>query len=136
MNKLDLFFVSIYYHFCQMKDRGRKVVPWFQTCATMAIFMPIIVTLLIKVIFKESIINKKTSEGIFLFVFMAFGAIVFFTVKIYFFKNDKHIRTMEKFLKNYTDSQRRKIKYYSIGFLMILPFIFIFILWLQVIRGF
>jgi hypothetical protein len=65
-----------------MRERGRQVVPWFQTCVAISLFVAITSTMLSKVILGDS---WKLSESIFLIVFMGTGLICFFLIKQYFF---------------------------------------------------
>ncbi|QEC71856.1 hypothetical protein FSB73_09450 [Arachidicoccus ginsenosidivorans] len=132
---IDLFLTSLYWHFLLMKKRGRKVYPWFATCSSLAIYIPIIATLIIRTIFGE-VLFKDMPEYLFLLIFLFFGAVVFFVVKSYFFNSGKYLKVMEIFFNKYSDLKRRRIKNFIICILLISPYIPILILWLEDFNGF
>jgi len=131
MKILDMFLVTIYLHFFKMKEKGRNIVPWFQTCVSLGMVFAISFALLIKVVFEGSINKKSIPEWLFLLGFMSFAGLVFFLVKIYFFKKNRHLDLITTFLKRYSDSERKLIKIVSVGFLIFLPCIFALIMCYQ-----
>jgi len=109
MTAIDLFLVSIYFHYIKMKQSGRNVIPWFATCGLMAISMPVTISIIIKMFLKDNFGGENFSETIFLIFFILFGTIIFFITKKYFFQNEKHIRTLNKYINNYSEKRRRNI---------------------------
>ncbi len=131
MSKIDLFLTSIYIHFCSMKDRGRQIVPWFQTCFAIALFFSISITMIFKIIGGSSINRANLPESIFLFIFILIGLITFYLVKHYFFFMDKHLTLSRIYVEMYSLRKRGLIKILSISILVIFPFFCGFVMWLQ-----
>ncbi|QEC71853.1 hypothetical protein FSB73_09435 [Arachidicoccus ginsenosidivorans] len=131
MKIIDIFLVTIYLHFLKMKENGRNIVPWFQTCVSLGMVFSISFALLIKVVFEGSINKKSIPEWLFLLGFMSFAGLIFFLVKLYFFKKNRHLDLISTFLKRFSDSKRKLIKIVSVGFLIILPCIFVLIMCYQ-----
>ena len=131
MKIIDIILTSLYDHFCRMQKRGRKINPWFQTCSSLAFITIIPFTLLLKIIFNKSLDFKQIPEYCFILLFLTFGICVFFLVKGYYFKNNKHIKLMEIYIKKYSETTRNKIRYTVTIGLTLLPFVFMIIMSLQ-----
>jgi hypothetical protein len=129
MKIIDLFLVSIYLHFCKMRDRGRKVIPWFQTLTSISLFFAITIAFLVKVCLGKNFNNQTAPEGAFILGFLIVGAICFFSTKRYFFKNERYLKLSEVYMEKYSERERRHIKIRSILFIMIIPFILGFLIW-------
>jgi hypothetical protein len=129
MKIIDLFLVSIYLHFCKMRDKGRKIVPWFQTLSSISLFFAITVIFFVKLFLGTRLNSQTAPEGLFILGFLFIGAICFFSIKNYFFKNERYIKLSEFYLETYSERQRKYIKIRSITFVMILPIILGFIIW-------
>jgi hypothetical protein len=133
MNILDLFLTSIYLHFCKMKEGGRQVVPWFNACFAIALFVAIAGSMLTKVIAGDSINQTSLPESVFLIVFAIVGVSVFFMIKIYFFDSGKHLILSKEFSEYYPSKRRMLIKTLSIGVLFLIPLLLGVIMWIQII---
>jgi hypothetical protein len=128
---IDLFFVSIYSHFLAMRERGRNIIPWFQTDVAISLFLAISIAMFAKVIFGGSFNQKNVSEITFLMIFMLTGVICFFSIKHYFFDSGRHIKTSEIYLVKYSSKKKLLIKTISIFTLLIIPVILGYIIYVN-----
>lgn len=129
MNVADLLLVSLYNHFCNLQNRRKQIVPWFQTCVVIALYGTFSCFIIFRLIFFYGTPQVKTSEPIFLFIFLGIAFLLFFAVKRYFFDSGKHIKLSEKFIKDYSEEQQKRYKTISLLALTIAPFLLIFLLW-------
>ncbi|WP_143014107.1 hypothetical protein [Mucilaginibacter pineti] len=115
-----------------MKERGRQVVPWFQTSFAIALFVAISGAMFAKVIAGDLINKDSLPESVFLIIFSILGFGVFFLIKFYFFDSEKHLMLSEIYLKNYSPKRRLIIKATSIGLLFLIPLLLGSIMWIQI----
>lgn len=93
--KLDGIIVSTTYnHFYKMKQKGRNVVPWFQTVFVLSLAFTMTITLIVKICLDY--LNKgyyqfKIKEPLFLVAFVSCGSIIFFMLKKIYFNSGKHL---------------------------------------------
>jgi hypothetical protein len=113
-----------------MKQKGRSVIPWFETCYVIALSLAITASVFAKLIFSKYK-NLVLFDNEILLLFLLVGIGVFFLVKSYYFKNDKHIKLMEIYIERYSPTKRNRIRYTVTIGLTLLPFFFMFIMWLQ-----
>ena len=115
-----------------MKQKGRKVVPWFQTVSVIS-FSIIIMFGLLLLIFLE-IINKgnfniKGSEEIVLVVFIVLVVLLFIIIRSYYFNSNRHIEYLDNFNLLPVNKQM-KYKYIVLTSFVLLPFLLLFVLYL------
>lgn len=127
MSPIDIFIISLYYHFFQMQKRGRKVIPWFQTSFVIA--MVVTMTLFSAYRLFDENAFKNVNEWLFISLFMAVGLGLFFLLKIFYFERGRHITLTEKYLNEYSDNKRALFKGLSIGICILLPLMTCFFIW-------
>lgn len=130
MKLFDIFLISIYLHFCAMKEKGRQIVPWFQTATAIALFASISVTLCIKLVFGSALQKNNLSETVFICGFMLAGAIFFFSIKQYLFSSDRHLTLSQEYLNKYAEKQRHRYKILSISLVLAVPSLLGYFVWL------
>jgi hypothetical protein len=133
MNFFDIFVVVLYDNFYRMRERRRRVIPWFQTCATISLFLVIFLSLLTKIIMDilhNGYFEISFKEGPFLILFLVLMAFIFFLIKKFYFNNARHVSLYMTF-KNMSSKKRNKYKLFTYFVICILPFIFIYILYLD-----
>ena len=130
MSLADIFLISIYLHFNKMKETGRQVVPWFSTCSAISFFAAISGALALKLLLGEKY-NGEISQSAALIGFVTLGCLCFFIVKSYFFNSGRHLDLSVKYLEDYSSQKRLLYKILSIGFILLVPICFGFIIWLN-----
>ncbi|SDZ75459.1 hypothetical protein SAMN05192529_101245 [Arachidicoccus rhizosphaerae] len=135
MKILDLFCVSIYAHYNKMKQKGRSVIPWFETCCVIALSLAITALVFTKLILsKYKNLMLFDNENTFLISFLSFCICIFFIVKRYFFNKDKHLKALEMFYGTYSDKQRNRCSFISLSILVFLPLFIYLFLYLQAVN--
>ena len=130
MKIINIMLTSLYLHFLKMKDRGRRVIPWFSTCVAMSFFITITVTFIVKLIGGENMNKYNLSTGVFDSVFMLIGILCFFFIKSYFFDSKRYLYLSESYLKNYSSQKRLLYKIFTLTILIVSPFLLGFLIWL------
>lgn len=99
--KFDGIIVSaVYNHFYKMKEKGRNVVPWFQTVFVLSLALTITITLIVKICldyFNKGYYQLDIKEPFFLLAFIFSGGIFFFMFKKIYFNSGKHLTLIEEF---------------------------------------
>jgi hypothetical protein len=131
MKVMDLFLISIYTHFCEMKERGRQVVPWFQTAFAISLFSAISGFLVVKLFFGNTFNNQTVPESSFLAAFLLIGCLCFFLIKRYLFDSQKNIVLSEKYVQEYSSQKRLQIKVISISAFLLIPILLGFAIWFR-----
>jgi len=134
MNLLNLFIINIYSYYSKRRDEGKKIIPWFQTCISIALVTAICVPLILKFAFGKWLSPYDKSESIFMTFFLSLGIIIFFTVKYFYFNKGKHIIGMDEYLKSYTINQRKKSIIISLSILILLPILLCLLIYFQAIN--
>lgn len=114
-----------------MKDRGRQIVPWFQTSIAITLFMAISAVLAIKLLFGENLNGNTLSELTFIPGFLLGGGVCFFSIKRYFFDNGKYLTLSEKYVNRFTPQKRLVHKTVSILLIIAVPVFLGYLLWLN-----
>lgn len=130
MKLFDIFLISIYLHFCAMKERGRQIIPWFQTATAIALFASIAITLCIKLVFGSALQKDNLSETAFICGFMLAGVVIFFSIKQYLFSSGRHLTLSQEYLNIYSEKKRRMYKILSIGMVLAVPSLLGYFVWL------
>jgi len=124
----------IFLHFNKMKEKGRKIIPWFQTVAILSFLMVVLALLLTLILINLSgNFSAHIDETYFLVGFIACIIILFFVIKGYYFDSGKYISNIEEFTSRYSLKKQLKIKAFILTAVCIVPFLFIYCLYL--IRG-
>lgn len=131
--QLDSIIISVLYnHFYKMKERGRKVVPWFQTVSVLS-FSIIVVCGLLLLIFLEFIngghYKIRGEEAPVFIVFMLFVIMFFILIKRHYFNTNKHILYLEEF-NTLPLTKQKKYKFFVIASFILLPFLLLFVLYI------
>lgn len=134
MNFFDIFLTSIYTHFCKMKLKRPRVIPWFQTCFVTALTATFCVVLAIRIIFLSNYKRINISEGVFMIIYLIIGCILFFIIKKYYFNSERHLILSEKYQEKYSEKKRLLFKVFSIGFCIILPFLLLYFVWFNAVK--
>lgn len=130
MKLFDIFLISIYLHFCAMKEKGRQIVPWFQTVTAITLFASIAGTFCIKLLSGTYLQKNNLSEITFITGFMIISAVFFFGIKKYLFSSGRHLKLSQEFVNTYSVKQRHAYKILSIGFVLAVPIILGYLIWL------
>ena len=133
MSVIDLFLICIYTHFCEMKEKGRPVVPWFQTVATLSLEVSISSVLLMKIFVGNNSNSGSVSVIIFWLTFLGTGLVCFFSIKQYLFNSGRNISLSESYMNQYSFKQRQIFKIVSICAIMIIPILLGFIVWYKAV---
>ena len=131
MNLLDIFLISIYLHFHQMKEKGRQIIPWFQTVTAITLFLSIGGVLAIKLIIGDRLRKDNLSELVFLIGFMVFAGLFFWGIKQYFFNSGKHLTLTQKYIDSFSEKTRYFHKVVSIAFILFVPTLLGYLVWLK-----
>lgn len=130
---IDHLIVSVLYkHFYEMKQRGRNVIPWFQTVVVLS-FSIVIFCLLFALCILE-LMNKgkyeiKIAEVYFLAILMGFVIIIFVLIKKYYFNSNKFIDFLEE-LNSLPINKQKLYKVFVLITLIALPFLLLLVLYL------
>ncbi len=127
MNPIDIFIITLYYHFFQMQKRGRRVIPWFQTAFVIALFVTMTLVLLFRLFYVEAF--RSISEWMSISLFMLMGLIWFFILKKFYFERGKHITLTEIYLSKYSSKRRALYKILAIGLCLFVPLLVGFFIW-------
>jgi hypothetical protein len=114
-----------------MKERGRPVIPWFQTVFVVTLVASILGILVMKIGFGSDFTDRNISTMVFLSVFILIGCVCFFSVKHYFFDSGKHIILAQRYIEEYSLRKRLFIKTISIGILLLIPLLLGLIIWIN-----
>ncbi len=131
--KLDSIIIGVLYnHFYNMKNRGRKVIPWFQTAAVLS-FVIVVTCILLGLIFFE-ILNRgyfeiRIPEVVFLIFFILLVILFFILIKRFYFDTNKHLSYLEK-LNSLPLPKQKKYKFWVLTSIVLLPFVFLFVLYI------
>lgn len=130
--QLDSVIISVLYnHFYKMKEKGRKVVPWFQTVSVLS-FSIIVMCGLLLLIFLELIngghYKIRGEEAPVLIVFMLLVIVLFILIKHHYFNTNRHILYLEEFIK-LPPTKQKKYKFFVIASFVLLPFLLLFVLY-------
>ena len=128
---VDIFLVSIYLHFCRMKDKGKEIIPWFQTLVALVLFTSISIVLILKLIIGDSLNKAMLPQLTFVLAFILVSAVFFFSIKYYFFDTGKYLTLSQQYMDTNTSKQRMYYKVFSIALLLILPVSLGFLVWLN-----
>lgn len=131
MNAIDIFIVTLYYHFCKMQMRGRKIIPWFQTTFVISLIITISFFLILFLGFQGSIKKLKLPEWLFIIIFCFIGGFVFFIIKRFFFDSGRHLFLSEKYINEYSTKRRSIFKIIVISICFLVPLLLGFIFWLN-----
>lgn len=131
--QLDSIIISVLYnHFDKMRERGRKVVPWFQTVSVLS-FSIIVIFGLLLLIFLEVIkggqYKIRGREAPVLGVFMLLVIMLFILIKRHYFNTNNHISYLEEFIK-LPLAKQKKYNFFIITSFVLLPFLLLFILYI------
>jgi hypothetical protein len=130
--KIDSLIIAVLYnHFYQMKIKGRKVIPWFQTVTVLSFLFVVLAVLIFFII--SMLINKghyqiSFSETTFLIVFMALLILCFFLIKKTYFDTNRHLLFLAEF-KSLPVSKQRRNKFWVLASIVLSPFIMLAILY-------
>ena len=130
MKLLDIFLICIYLHFCAMKEKGRQVVPWFQTAIAITLFGSIAGTFCIKLLLGDMLQRNNLSETAFITGFTIISVVLFFGIKKYLFTAGRHLSLSQEFLNTYNYKRQHLYKILSIGLVLAMPVILGFLVWL------
>lgn len=93
--RVDAIVISVLYeHFLRMKNRGRKVIPRFQTASVLSFALVIVLVLLWLTISEVSHGGNfliPVTESFFLLGFISLIVAFFHLIQRYYFKTNKHI---------------------------------------------
>lgn len=131
--QLDSIVISVLYnHFYKMKEKGRKVIPWFQTVSVLS-FSIIVVCGLLLLIFLELInggnYRIRGREIPVLFVFMLLIIVFFILIKHHYFNSNRHIFYLEEF-NSLPLKQQKKYSFFVIATFILLPFLLLFVMYI------
>jgi hypothetical protein len=133
--RFDAMIIAVLYnHFTEMKSKGRKVIPWFQTISVLS-FSIVMQFLLLGLIFFNIIYGNleiDISESHFLISFILLIVAIFFIIKRCYFDTSRHIAFLEEF-KSLPSARRKRNSILVLAIICILPFALIYFLFL--IRG-
>lgn len=130
MKAFDIVVESIYDHFFDMQKKGRKIVPWFQTCFIIALMFVIDLSLGSLLFYRISSCQRDLpiSENLFLTIFIIIGIAIFILIKNRYFSNDRQQEWYNKFL-GISISKRKTIKVITLTGATLIPFLILFLLW-------
>jgi pilus assembly protein TadC len=135
--KLDAIIIStMYNHFYKMKERGRNVIPWFQTASVLSLLVTMLLTLLIKIgmdFLNKGYYQLNIKEPLFLIGFISTLILSFLLIKKFYFDNEKHII----FYKEFNQLSNQKKTTYSVVVILttiLLPFLLFLILGLDAMK--
>jgi hypothetical protein len=131
--QLDSIIISVLYnHFYKMKERGRKVVPWFQTISVLSFSIVVLCGLLI-LIFLELIngghYKIRGEEALVIGSFMLLVILIFILIKRYYFNTNKHISYLEEF-NTLPLAKQKQYKFFVMVSFVLLPFLLLFVLYI------
>lgn len=131
--QLDSIIIAVLYnHFYKMKERKRKVVPWFQTVSVLS-FSIILVCGLLLLIFLELSNNGhykiRGEEAPVIIGFMLLVIVFFILIKRHYFNTNKHIFYLEEF-NALPLSKQNKFRVFVIVTFVLLPFLLLFVLYI------
>lgn len=134
--RFDAIIIAVLYnHFNKMKQKGRNVIPWFQTVSVLSFAVIILLLLLVFISFSIMFNGKfdiSISETYFLVSFMLSIVGVFFIIKKYYFDTKKYADFCDVF-KSLAVKKQKQYTIIVLSILCLLPFILIYCLFL--IRG-
>ena len=133
MKNSELFLVTTYDHFYKMKASGRSVVPWFQTCFSIALVFTISLSLLLKItmdIINGGYYHLVFQEVYFLTAFILVLVMFFFIIKHKYFDSGRHLSLYEEYL-TFSIVDTKKYKFIVLTILCGLPFLLLFIIYLD-----
>jgi hypothetical protein len=130
--KLDSIVVAaLYQHFYNMKKKGRKVIPWFQTVSVIS-FSIMVTFVLITLILLELLNGGKYEIGIkempFLIIFVLLVILLFILIKRQYFNTNKHLLYFEEF-SSLSPNKQKRYKVLVLLVISLLPFILLFIIY-------
>jgi hypothetical protein len=128
---INIFLISLYFHFNNMKQRGRKVIPWFQTCFLVALSGSFCILLACRLIFFHNQGKLHFSTVPIFICSLICGAVIFLFVRKYFFISNRHIEFGQKYLIDYSEKQRNRYKWYSILACILGPLMLGYFVWLD-----
>lgn len=135
--RVDKIIIAVLYnHFVRMKDNGRRIVPWFQTCVALTFELTILITLLVFITL--ALIHKVDSfleikEQYFILCFIVILIFFFQTVKKIYFTSEKYVNCIGEFESKYSKETRKTISIIVLVASCLFPFLFVYALYL--IRG-
>lgn len=122
----------LYLHFFRMQEKGRNVIPWFQTVVVLSFFLTILLTLIVYLILQithHGYYQVTVGEGFFISGFLSLLIAFFILIKSFFFNNGKHLQYLDHFKMLPKKTQRR----YSVMVLALVtvsPFLLVLIIYL------
>lgn len=127
-----IIIAALYNHFYKMKQKGRNVVPWFQTVSVLA-FSIVLLLFLIFLIFMEiwnnGIYTIRANKFYFIIIFMGSVILIFFLIKTYYFDSNKNLTYIDKF--NSISKKKQHMYTFLVLFaLSTLPFLCLLLLYL------
>lgn len=131
--KIDSIIIAVLYgHFSKMQERGRKVIPWFQTVAVLSSSIAMIIVLLIFVfaeILTKGYYKLRISESEFIIVFILSVTLLFALIKRFYFNTNKHLLYLQEF-NSLTVHKQKNLKFIVLSIIISLPFILLLLLYL------
>ena len=131
--QLHSIIISVLYnHFNSMKEKGRKVIPWFQTISVIS-FSLISMLGLVLLLFFEFIskgqFKIRGEESPILISFILLVIMLFILIKNHYFNSNKHILYLQEF-HNLTLKNQKKYSIIVLASFIALPFLLLFIVYI------
>jgi len=131
--KIDAIIISVLYnHFYQMKMKGRKVLPWFQTVSVLSfaiVITGVLIYFILSMMANKGHYEMNFSEISFLFAFVCLLILLFILIKRFYFDTNKHLLYLEE-LNALAPAKRRTNKIWVLATIVLLPFLLLAVLYL------
>lgn len=125
MGIAGLIIGTLYGHFYNMKERGRKVIPWVNTVFVLSLEATMIIFSIIKIaldIFYHGYFQLKVPEYLFLGAFIFCLLSFFFLIKGLYFNTGKHLIFYQEYI-DLPQGKKHTFRAIILTSLVLLPFI-------------